>query len=127
MLIDIYHVSGDSMLPTLPSGSKIIIKKQLRYSTGDIVVISVNGRTFIKRIAAVANDRIFVSKHHLLVAGDYKSLDDYQFSNKIKAFGFKLRKNQYFVLGDNFNASVDSRIFGAIDSSNILGKCINRR
>ncbi|WP_084673225.1 S26 family signal peptidase [Paenibacillus sp. HW567] len=32
--------------------------------------------------------------------------------------------NQYFVIGDNYNDSLDSRIFGTISKEQIVGKII---
>ena len=37
---------------------------------------------------------------------------------------YTLTDNQYFVIGDNFNASIDSRMYGPIRLNDIIGKVI---
>jgi phage repressor protein C with HTH and peptisase S24 domain len=36
----------------------------------------------------------------------------------------RINNNKYFVVGDNFRGSTDSRSFGEIDKSNIRGKIL---
>lgn len=37
----------------------------------------------------------------------------------------KIKKNKYFVLGDNIKKSIDSRHFGWIEKKDIIGKVLN--
>jgi len=45
-------------------------------------------------------------------------------NKKYNAFYYKVPKGKFFVMGDNINVSEDSRIFGAIEKKDILGKVI---
>jgi signal peptidase I len=42
------------------------------------------------------------------------------------SFPFRLKKDAYFVLGDNVSNSLDSRYWGALDRSKIIGKVIGK-
>ena len=39
---------------------------------------------------------------------------------------YKLGANEYFLVGDNRSRSVDSRVYGPIHRSRIVGKIVNR-
>lgn len=50
--------------------------------------------------------------------------DQYLTTGKPNEYSIILGKNQYFVMGDNRNNSIDSRFFGPISKQDILGKVI---
>lgn len=37
---------------------------------------------------------------------------------------FILKENEFFVLGDNANESIDSRLYGPINVSDVIGKVL---
>jgi len=103
----ICFVNGDSMKPTLNNGDIVIIKKyNLSLDNGDIVVAKKNGNIIIKRIAGIQNDSV-----------------------KIGDFETKLKENEYFLVGDNSEHSIDSRHeeIGVIKREEIIGKVILNR
>ncbi|OGY24913.1 MAG: hypothetical protein A2Y57_01210 [Candidatus Woykebacteria bacterium RBG_13_40_7b] len=60
-----------------------------------------------------------------LKIGDVVVLDGPSLSKKIVKRIAKIKNNQYFVVGDNLNKSLDSRSFGWVKKEDILGKVIN--
>ena len=81
------YVPTESMEPTIPAGSRIIgirIIKDL--SVGDIVVFDYNGTNMVKRIAAGPGEMV-----------------------QIQGENTKVPKDCYYVLGDNYLNSYDSR------------------
>ncbi len=117
------RVNGTSMDPNLSDGEIMLLKKYDKsYDRFDIVVVnkSVEGNTLIKRIIGLPNETVEYKDGKLYING--KKMDD--------PFGFgvtddfkevKLKKNEYFVMGDNREVSKDSRILGGIFSSELEG------
>lgn len=133
---DITIIDGISMSPTYESGNILIRSRSARKVDGMInrnsVVrfISPKGDQCIKRIVGVPGDKVEFRQAEILINGkvvdDYnlKAANDYLFNHRhdpnYKYPEFELKDGQYFVLGDNRTASVDSRDFGPIDKSHIL-------
>ena len=110
-------VSGQSMMPTLKSGKKVLVSKAYwlvgAIQDGDVVVIKEEdgpGGYIIKRVykmAGEAVDTFNAPNKWSLVQGEYK-----------------VPEGQIYVLGDNRAISEDSRRFGAVDVNTILGKVV---
>jgi nickel-type superoxide dismutase maturation protease len=93
MLLRRVLVAGDSMVPTLRSGDRLVVIHRRRVRIGDIVAAHDprDSRVVVKRIAAIDTD------HRLVV-----------------------------LVGDNPDASTDSRTFGPVARSAIVGRAIYR-
>ncbi len=58
-----YEVAGDSMLPTLAPGDKVLVRRGKRFRSGDIIVVKdprETSRLLAKRIASVSDIEAFV-------------------------------------------------------------------
>ena len=127
MLID---VVGDSMCPTLDSGDLLVANRKTDCKRGDIIVFSVGGeKNLIKRVIAVAGDTVWSENGMVYVSykdGDgeryYQLSEDYLLTQGI-TYIEKTTVNDgcVFVLGDNRAISNDSRNFGQVKISTILG------
>lgn len=121
-------VYGDSMLPTYKNGSMVIVKKNYsKIDRDDIIIGKKNKITFIKRVVGIPHDKLIIKDNKLYV----NDILNEKFTD-IKESGvlseeIELKNNEYFVLGDNVNYSVDSRYkgFGIIDKSLIDGIVID--
>jgi signal peptidase I len=116
-----------SMSPTLHCGDHFAV---LPYWSGgpqvnDVIVfhppMAVGGGflTAVKRVVGVGNDRILIRDGHVYVnrhLADHDPTPGAAFGPHTVAPGF------YFVLGDNRNVSDDSRFYGDVPRSAVLGQ-----
>ncbi|PAW77122.1 MAG: signal peptidase I [Verrucomicrobia bacterium Tous-C9LFEB] len=151
-LVGAYKLPTNSMSPTVQKGDCILVEKITYQwgnpERGDIVAFSAQGigllpqnEVYLKRVVGLPGDTIRIDPPYLIVNG--KALLSPPIFKKIAGgeppfFGFKsgvrssyltkptdqivLKDDQYFVLGDNIDHSVDSRYWGPVPRQNILGK-----
>lgn len=92
----------------------------------DVVIAKAYHKTLIKRIIGLPNEIVSIKDgkvyiNGVLLNGDY---GDYINDGGLAISGYKLKDNEYFLLGDNRNESADSRMFGAVNIVEIRGKVI---
>jgi len=119
-------VEGNSMYPTLKHGHILIVKKySLNLSNMDIVLIKKDNNIIIKRIIGIPNDEIEIKNGYVFV-NDKKVDDIFTKNSGIINNKLKLNFNEYFVLGDNREESIDSRYeeIGIIKKEQIIGKVL---
>lgn len=134
-----FIVSGDSMIPNFHSGDYLIIDElSYRVKTpqrGDVVVLRYpldTSQRFIKRIIGlpgetvnIENGQITISNNGTsLVLDEKKYLPDVLFTDG--NIHLTLGEDKYFVLGDNRQASYDSRRWGALPKEDIIGRAAFR-
>ncbi|MCF6410546.1 signal peptidase I [Pseudalkalibacillus salsuginis] len=134
-------VDGESMMPTLHNGDRMIVNK-FSYEVGepdrfDIVVFHApEGKDYIKRIIGLPGDKIEYKDDTLYVndkeipepyLNEYKqSLSGgnltYNFDLSDEIGSQTVPENHVFVLGDNRQHSKDSRNIGSVPMDEIIGK-----
>jgi len=127
-------VNGHSMEPTLSHGDFVILSRIPFWfnepQVGDIVAFPYRAdpsEFYIKRIVAVPGDVVDFQNNRFLING-YES--EYDFANVDARSGgnivlpVTILDGEFFVLGDNRNASKDSRYrsVGTITQSDMVGK-----
>lgn len=132
----IVKVSGESMLPTIKSGTFVAVSLfDYEPVAGDVVVISPSNErdTIIKRIIATENQTVSVDYNEGKVYVDGKELCEPYVVNPMTeiredelVYPYVVPKGCVFVMGDNRDYSYDSRSFDikAIDEDYILGKVV---
>lgn len=116
-------VSGESMVPTLDGGEIMILKKyDTTYERFDIVVInkSVEGDSLIKRVIGLPGDKIKYRNNKLYI-NDEVMEDSYAFGKTENFREITLGEDEYFLMGDNREISLDSRTLGIIKHQEIEG------
>jgi signal peptidase I len=125
---ELITVEGQSMEPTLLDHEKVLVGKVEYYfngpKRGDIVIVKYPDRTdnIIKRVIATAGEKIAVSAGSVYING--KKLDEpYILEPIIGDFAeTTVPQGTIFVMGDNRNDSLDSRIEGPISLKVVLGR-----
>ena len=130
-------VDGDSMLPNLHDGERLITTN-LFYTPekGDIVVFDKNnalGKPLIKRVIATEGDTIRIDYTTGDVYVNNELLIEDYILEKIEPvttddINMTIKEGYVFVMGDNRNNSQDSRSenIGQVSTKSILGKAIFR-
>ena len=116
------RVSGNSMIPTLSNGEIMLLNKLSDINRYDIVVISkdVAGEEIIKRIIGMPGDSIEYKNNELYI-NDEVVKDIYGFGATEDFNKVFLGSDEYWVMGDNRDVSLDSRVFGKIKEDYIKG------
>ena len=111
------------MIPTYKDGQVLIARKfSLDIKNRDIITIKKNGNIIIKRVIGIPNDRVIIKDGYVYVNDN--EFDDIYIENPGNAKEeILLGDDEYFVLGDNRNYSIDSRFneIGIIKKEEIKG------
>jgi signal peptidase I len=136
-LFQAFYIPSPSMYPTLQQNDRVLVNK-LSYklhdvNRGDIVVftkpptLESDIHDLVKRVIALPGETVEGHDGHVYVDG--KRLDESYLGDGITTAGFEphdVPANAVWVMGDNRNASKDSREFGAIRESSIVGRVFIR-
>ena len=131
------RVDGSSMNNTLKNGDYLVIEKVSYYlhdpERYDIIVFPFTDEVnYIKRIIGLPGETVQIKDGKVFINGN--ELSDDVYGNELindpglAANPVSLGANEYFVLGDNRNSSIDSRkpVVGNIDGKKIDGKAVFR-
>ena len=142
-VVDILHVSGRSMYPTIKDGESLVVNK-LAYGIirpygeklllqwakpqrDDIVIFLYNNKIVVKRCLATGGETLAYSDNsvYTLHVGDKNiPLTESQWQNLRNIDS--VPEGYILAIGDNYEESVDSRTYGFVSERNILGKVICR-
>ena len=111
-------VEGVSMKPMYKNGDVLLINKLSKAERGDIITFNRNGKYLIKRVIGMPGDTVSVNGK--VLKEDYINEKTFDGGN-LEGMEIKLSDEEYFVMGDNRNESMDSRHFGVVKEDSIFG------
>lgn len=116
------RVNGSSMYPTLKGNEIMLLNKLGHINRFDIVVLKIDGRedNLIKRIIGLPGETVEIKDNDIYI-NDKKIEDKYGYGVTYNIDKVTLKKDEYFILGDNRKISLDSRVFGTIHKDEIKG------
>jgi signal peptidase I len=125
------------MVPTFHNREYLIINK-IGYSLhqperGDVIVFKYPRDTsqyFIKRVIGLPGEKVKIGEGRVTIYNaeypDGKILDEPFLANAATTYGGEgitsLGSDEYYVLGDNRQASSDSRVWGIMPRNDLVGK-----
>lgn len=105
-----FRVQGHSMDPTLHNQQLLPVLEAAHWflppRRGEVVIVQYAGDSkirFVKRVIGIPGDKVEIQGQEVL-----------------------LGPGQFYVLGDNRDHSTDSRVFGAVQRSQIIGKVLGQ-
>ncbi len=134
-----FIVQGASMEPTFETGQYLIVD-QVTYrfeepARGDVIVFKYPkdpSKFFIKRVIGIPGDTVKIDRDTVTIANEANpegfELDEpYVLEMRPDTVMTEtLGTHEYFVMGDNRNASSDSRVWGVLRDDLIVGRAIVR-
>jgi signal peptidase I len=129
-LIQPFFVKGASMEPNFLDGDYLIIDEiSYRFETpqrGEVIIFRYPlepSQFFIKRIIGLPGEKVEVQDGKIFINGSELDESEYlQGTTTVGNVEVRLEDDEYFVLGDNRNASSDSRKWGEVDKKLIIGR-----
>lgn len=123
-------VDGNSMLPTFSQGSRVYTAPiSTPLQRGDIVLVNDGNKEYaLKRIVAMPGETVrmwrgYVFINRKMLREPYLAKHTYTYPDVLKEIStFKLIEDQYFVMGDNRDYSVDSRRYGPVNRDQIKSR-----
>ena len=129
-IIGIKMVPNDDMEPRLSAGDFILYYKIDRDpNLRDVIVLKKNDTEYVGRVIAVSGDKVEITKDEILMVNDNMVVESKIYYSTPYYEGFvdypiTLAQGECFVLCDMREGGEDSRYYGPVRSSEILGTVI---
>lgn len=129
------EVISQSMEPTVLKGDRVLVVRDYLEPTpfrrGDIVMVASpddGDLPLLKRLVALPDDEIVIVRNQVFVNHQptREDLAGRGVGTAKYSYWYKLKDDEYFVLGDNRGNSYDSLFFGPVRRDMILGKALFR-
>jgi signal peptidase I len=126
-MFGIFRNPDAAMVPAVKDGDMVIFYRlDKEYVAQDTVVLEYEGQKQVRRVVATAGDVVDITEEGLLINGALQqepgvSSPTQRYADGVE-FPLTVKEGQVFVLGDGRANATDSRIYGAVDVEDTLGK-----
>ena len=132
LVLPVLQIEGSSMEPTLVNGDIVLLTKTTEFERGDICGFAWNNKLLVKRVIGVPGDWIEIDVDGTVYRNGEAIEEPYAeqiaFGECDLEFPYQVPQEQYFVLGDMRESSIDSRntLIGCVEKDQIVGKVFFR-
>ena len=132
LVLPVLQIEGTSMEPTLVNGDIVLLTKTTTFNRGELCGFSWNNKLLIKRVIGIPGDWIEIDADGTVYLNGEKLDEPYAQQLAVGEcdleFPFQVPQEQYFVLGDMRESSIDSRntLIGCVEKDQIIGKVFFR-
>ena len=118
---------GNGMEPSLRNGQTLILRRTEKVKEGDIVAFYYNNQLLVRRVICEGGKQITIEKDGSVEINNKPLEEPYVEEASIGqcniTFPHTVAPNSYFVMGDNREIAMDSRLkeIGSISGDRILG------
>ena len=132
LVLPVLQIEGTSMEPTLSNGNIVLLAKTTRFNHGDLCGFTWNNKLLIKRVIGLPGDWIEIDPEgNVYLNGDRLEepyVEKATLGECDLEFPYQVPQEQYFVIGDMRESSIDSRntMIGCIPKDQIVGKVFFR-
>jgi len=133
-VVQTVYIATSAMEPGLRAGDRVLINR-LAYellgnkkpSRGEIVVlVQMDGSYQVKRVVGLSGENVKIVKGQLYINGRALKETYPILKGNVGSEQVRVMRGSYYVLGDNREKSLDSRDYGAIPKTRIIGKVLMR-
>ena len=113
LILPVIQIEGTSMEPTLHNGDIVLLMKTTRFDHGDLCGFTWNNKLLMKRVIGLPGDWIEIDTDGRIYLNGEKLEEPYVQQHALGEcdleFPFQVPQEQYFVIGDMRESSIDSR------------------
>ena len=132
LVLPVLQIEGTSMEPTLANGDIVLLTKTTNFDRGELCGFSWNNKLLIKRVIGIPGDWIEIDTDGTVYLNGEQLDEPYAEQLAVGEcdleFPFQVPQEQYFVLGDMRESSIDSRntLIGCVKKDQVVGKVFFR-
>lgn len=132
LVLLVLQIEGTSMEPTLVNGDIVLLTKTVNFDRGELCGFSWNNKLLIKRVIGIPGDWIEIDTDGTVYLNGEKLDEPYAQQLAVGEcdleFPYQVPQEQYFVLGDMRESSIDSRntLIGCVEKDQIVGRVFFR-
>lgn len=132
LILPVLQIEGTSMEPTLSNGDIVLLAKTTHFDRGELCGFSWNNKLLIKRVIGIPGDWIEMDTDGTIYLNGERLDEPYTEQLAVGEcdleFPFQVPQEQYFVLGDMRESSIDSRntLIGCVAKEQFVGKVFFR-
>ncbi len=131
----LFSIPSASNKPTINPGDTVVVSSYAymgrlpKLNDFAVFVPPKSESPFVKRVVGLPGDVVEISNSEIFINGSHGVVfePENQFRKSPRSRFFKritVPKEHFFVIGDNWDNSLDSRHFGAVHASKLFGKVI---